>query len=126
LNQYAKEQVEVMRQIIELTETMEEGLEHIKDTLNQRTPKKAIRMLLDTTTAFTHIETVVEPMLTELPENSIEEKTDRLRSALAIMVSEYEENNGLRGREILQFTLEPAFKDWRAELQEVLMPYTLS
>jgi len=120
------EQVEVMKKIMELTDTMEEGMEHIKEKLNQRAPGKAVKMLLDTTTAFTHIEEALEPMLEELPENSIQEKTDKLRSALAVMVSEYEKSKGLRGREILQFSLEPAFKNWRAELEEVLKPYTLS
>ena len=120
------EQVEVMKQIMELTDTMEEGMKHIKEKLNQRAPEKAIKMLLDTTTAFTHIEQALEPMLEELPVNNIPEKTDKLRSALAVMVSEYEKSKGLRGREILQFTLEPAFNNWRAELEEVLKPYTLS
>jgi len=65
------EQVEVMKKIMELTDTMEEGMEHIKEKLNQRAPGKAVKMLLDTTTAFTHIEEALEPMLEELPENSI-------------------------------------------------------
>jgi len=120
------EQVGVIKQVIDLTETMEEGMEHIKEKLQEGKPEKAIKMLLDTTTAFTHIEEALEPMLPELPENSIEEKTDKLRSALAIMVSEYEKSQGLRGREILQFNLEPAFKNWREELKEVLNPYILS
>ncbi|UNC91723.1 hypothetical protein [Candidatus Contubernalis alkaliaceticus] len=120
------DQIEVMKQIVELTDTMEEGLEHVKGQLDQRSPEKAIQLLFDTTNAFTHIEKAVQPILSEIPENNIQEKTDKLRSALSAMVGEYEGNSGLKGREILQFILEPAFKNWRFELKEVLMPYTLS
>ena len=81
---------------------------------------------MDATTAFTEIEEALQPILPELPENNIPEKTDKLRSALAVMVSEYEKSKGLRGREIFQFNLEPAFENWRTELEEVLKPYTLS
>ena len=120
------EQIEVINKLLELLETMEEGLIYIEEKLSERDPKNAIKMLMDTTDAFASIEVSLQPILPELPENSVQEKTDGLRSGLAIMISEYENNQGIKALECLQSNTMPAFNIWRAELEQVLRPYTLS
>ncbi|WP_257786404.1 hypothetical protein [Clostridium formicaceticum] len=42
------------------------------------------------------------------------------------MVKEYESTNGQKAYEIMQLTLEPAFKNWKEELEKTLRPYILS
>ncbi|MBS4025226.1 MAG: hypothetical protein KGZ96_06065 [Clostridia bacterium] len=120
------QQIDVIKQILELMNTMAEGIAFVKGKLDQQSPEEAVNVLLDTTNAFATIELALQPILSKLPENSIQEKIDRLRSALATMVSEYEQNQGRKGQEILQFNLEPAFKNWQTELEQVLKPYILN
>lgn len=116
-------QIEVIKQIIELMNTMAEGISYGKGKLNQQSPKEAIIILVDTTNAFATIELALQPILPKLSANSIQEKMDRLWSALATLVSDYEENQGRKCQEILQFNLEPSFKNWQAEVEQVLQQH---
>ena len=118
------DQVEVMKKIMELTDTMEEGLAHVRNMLSERAPEKALPVLTDSAHAFTSVEAALQPILHELPDNNIQERSDMFCRALKAMVSEYENNKGLRAQELLQFFLEPAFRNWQAELEDTLKPYT--
>ena len=119
------DQVEVMKKIMELTDTMEEGLAHVRNLLSERDPEKALPVLTDSAHAFANVEAALQPILHELPDNNIQERSDMFRRALKTMVSEYENNEGLRAQELLQFFLEPAFRNWKVELDNTLKPYSL-
>lgn len=114
------EQVEVNKKILKLAATMQEGLEYVKGKVKEGEVEKAFTVLLDITHAFVTVETAMQPFLSQLPGNCMQEKTDRLRSALAAVTDEYEDNKGLKSREILQFILEPAFRNWQEELERTL------
>ncbi len=104
---------------------MEEQILYIKEKLNQSSNDET-NALLDIVNAFAAIELALQPILEILPANAIQDRTERFRRALAVMVSEFEENKGFKGQEILQFNLEPSFQSWKAELEKELSSYTLS
>lgn len=116
---------EVIKYTLDLLETMEEGIEYVKGNMIAYI-EGTITVRTDLITAFTEIEKSVSPMMRELPENQISEKADKLRTAFDTMVKEYETSKGQKAYEIMQFTLEPSFKNWKQELENTLKPYTIS
>ena len=116
----------VIFNILDLLEIMEEGLTYIKQKLTELNIEATVTVLSDTIDVFSSIETAITPMLGELQENEISQKTDELRKRLDIMVKECEKKNGQKFYEIIQLSLEPAFKRWKEEIEQVLRPYVVS
>ncbi len=117
---------EVIFNILDLMEIMEEGLNYIKQKIMELNKEATVTVLSDTLNAFSSIEKAIIPMIDELEENGILEKTDELRKRLDIMVKEYEKQDGQRFYEIIQLSLEPAFKNWKEEIEQTLRPYVVS
>lgn len=118
-------QMEVFRQALDLSETMEEGLGFLKLKTEELAPEKALEVLLDTSQALTAVETALEPVMPALPENSLEAKGKQLRRAMDAILKDLKHTRGQRTLEIFRQQLEPAFLGWREELKRVLEPYTL-
>ena len=117
---------EVIFNILDLLEIMEEGLAYIKEKITELNIEATIAVLSDTIDAFSSIERSIISMIDELEENQILEKTEELRKRLDIIVKEYEKKNGQRFYEIIQLSLEPAFKEWKEEIGQRLRPYVVS
>lgn len=117
---------DVIKNTLDLLETMEEGLTYIKQKLKELNTEVTVTVLADTINAFSAIEKSINPMLEELASNEIVEKADKLKRAFDIMVNQYENNSGQKALEIIQLTLEPSFKSWKVELERVLKPYIVS
>ena len=117
---------EVAIQILELLETMEEGMDYIRAKLGELNIEETVTVLTDLITAFTEVEKSISSMMEELPENQIPQKDDELRIAFDTMVKEYETAKGQKAYKIMQFTLEPAFENWKEELENILKPYVVS
>ena len=115
----------VIKHTLYLLETMQEGMDYVKAKLGELNMKGTVTVLTDLITAFTEVEKSVSPMMEELPENQISEKADKLRTAFDTIVKEYETTKGQKAYEIMQFTLEPASKNWKQELENTLKPYIL-
>jgi len=117
---------EVIKNTLDLLETMEEVMNYVKNKLKELNIEGTITLLTDLITAFIQVEKSLLPMMNKLRQNQILEKTDKLRIAFDSMVKEYENSKGQRAYEIMQFTLNPAFSNWRQELENTLKPYILS
>lgn len=117
---------EVIKYTLDLLETMEEGMDYVKAKLGELNIEGTVTVLTDLITAFTEVEKSISLMLIDLPENSIVEKSDKLRKAFDTMVKEYETDNGNKAYEIIQFSLEPAFVNWKEELESKLKIYVVS
>lgn len=117
-----------MRRTIDLSDTCLEGLEHIRKQLNEGYIEDTIPLMVDVITAFSQIEDFIQPILVKssLSSNHIESLTSSLRNALDHAVTAY--NQELNGKvvEIFQFTLLPAFRKWKSEVERVFQPYLLS
>lgn len=62
----------------------------------------------------------------KIEENEIEKYTDILRGKLDRLVKEYEKNNGKKSYEIVKSSVEPAFKNWKREIEIRLRPFIVS
>lgn len=111
---------EVIKYTLDLLETMEEGIDYVKAKLGELNIEGTVTVLTDLIAAFTEVEKSISPMLEKLPDNNIIEKSDKLRRAFDIMVKEYESNKGQKTYEIMQLTLQPAFKKWKEEMEIIL------
>lgn len=116
----------VIINILKLLETMEEGLSYVKGRLTKLDIEGSKGVFADTVGAFSAVEEAITPMLDELEENQILEKTEELKSLFNLLVEEYEKTNGQKFYEIVQISLEPAFKKWKEEIELVLRPYVAS
>ena len=116
----------VISNVLELLEMMDEGLTYVKQKIMELNVEASVTVLLDTIDAFYAIEETIYPMQEQLDENKIVEKTNELRERLDILVKEYEKENGHRFYEIMQLSLEPAFKKWKEEIEVILRPYVAS
>lgn len=116
----------VINNILNLVETMEEGLYYIKNKLRGLNIEGSIGALTDLIAAFIEVEKSITPILEEISATGITQKSDNLRRAFDIIVKEYEENKGKKAYEILQLNLEPDFKKWKDELESVLRPYIIT
>ncbi|KXZ40438.1 hypothetical protein SAMN05661008_00006 [Alkalithermobacter thermoalcaliphilus JW-YL-7 = DSM 7308] len=112
---------EVIKQTLDLLETMEEGMDYVKAKLGELNIEATVTVLTDLIEAFTEIEKSISPII-----KNLSEKEDKLRKAFDIIVKEYEISKGQKAYEIMQFTLEPAFKNWKQEIENTLKPYILS
>ncbi|MCC5910852.1 MAG: hypothetical protein JJT76_10490 [Clostridiaceae bacterium] len=121
-----QEETQVAKNILDLTDTMDEGFNYITEKLENENIKETVSMLLDVIKAFASIERALEQVLVQLKENNIPEKTNKLRDALDSIVNEYEVNKGKNAIKIMQVNLAPTFESWKDELERVLRPYIVS
>ena len=114
-----QKQYEVMQRIMELLPTMEEGLVYIKQKMLQGEAQKTTKMFYDVTAAFSGIEEALVGL--DIEKDLLSEKASKFRRALDAIAGDQESNDGKRALEIMQFTLEPAFKGWKEELEQVII-----
>lgn len=117
---------EIALQSLELLDTMGEGITYIKQKLSELKTEETMGILSDTISGFSAVERGIESISGELGENSVKEKSEKLKRAFDILVSEYESNSGRKAYEIVQITLEPAFKNWKAEMENSLKTVMVS
>lgn len=117
---------EVILSILELLETMEEGIEYIEEKLQNLDIESSTTVLQDTINAFSAIEAAVTPMVDQLEENEILEKTEELKGSFNRLVKEYEKDNGQEFTQINQLSLKPVFENWKTEIELRLRPYVVS
>lgn len=114
-----RKQYEVMQRIMELLPTMEEGLIYAKQRVLPGDMQRTTNMLSDITAAFSGIEEALAGL--DIEKANLNEKASKLRRALDIIAGDYESNEGKQVVEIMQFTLEPAFKGWKEELEQIII-----
>ncbi len=117
---------EVISNILDLLEIMEEGLDYIKQRIMELNIEATTTVLSDTIAGFASIEEAITPILSELEENKILEKAEKLKDRFNILVKEYENKDGRNYYEIIQLSLEPAFNNWKKEIEIAIRPYIAS
>ncbi|EEG76543.1 hypothetical protein [Dethiobacter alkaliphilus] len=120
------ENIEVIHSILQLLPTIEEGLEYIKKQLTELRYEEALELLQDAMGGIVSIEKAVQPILQKLPENKTNFLGDNLKEKMSIVVSSYESGKNADLEKQVGEEALPAFKDWKAELERVLRPYTVS
>lgn len=119
--------IDVINKILELSETCQEALAHIKGKLNEGRFEETSPLMSDVVEGFYHLEQALPGLLEQLPPgNTIEQLISQLRRSIELVVTDYEQGDSGQVQEKLQFNLQPAFQRLHRELDGVLRPYTLS
>jgi hypothetical protein len=120
------EQFQIASDIINLSDTIMEGLEHIKHRVSEGYLEDTYYLLEDIMNAVASIHRATEPMLSVLGENSIEEFAQHINHLIDEMTNNYKEQRIEKAKIDFQLVLIPAFKEWKNELERCLSDYIAS
>ena len=118
--------LDVMKSILELSETTLEGLEHVRKRAMEGHFEKTAGLFTDIVESFHRMEAALQPYQTELKESGLEARTGEVVQAMKLMLAAYEGDKDVRPVEILQFSLLPRYRAWQEALRDALGPYTAS
>ncbi|MHA6250889.1 hypothetical protein [Oceanobacillus sp. CAU 1775] len=121
-----EKQIEIMKQASALLETVEEGLVHAKQLLNEGKYEQATILFSDIVLGFSTIESSLTRLAEEVITVQIEEQSNKVRKALDLVVTEFEDEKYGPVQEIMQFNLIPQFKKWKGLLDEIFGGYILN
>ncbi len=118
--------LDIIRRTRELADTCLLGLEHAKTCINEGCFEDGIIMLHDVVYGYYQMEKALVPVLANLPDTKVRPLSEALGNALDILVSVQERGENAKALELIQFSVVPAYKKWRAELNRCLRPYVAS
>jgi len=118
--------ISVMKQSIELLNTVQEGLEHVQALLKEGKFEESIPLFGDIVLGFSTTERTVVRLPEEILYEEVKTFTIKVRKALDLVVGTYETKDYYKMQEILQFTLLPRFKRWKDLLEEMFSSYLAS
>ncbi|GBF76279.1 hypothetical protein PA598K_04734 [Paenibacillus sp. 598K] len=118
--------IDVIRKVLELSDTCQQAIEHIKSMLNEGAFDQTTSLMSDTFEGFYQLEKALPSLKKQLSDHNIESLVLQLKQSFEQVVSAYEQ--GRRGlvQERIQFNLQPTFHNLHGELESILRPYTLS
>ncbi|QGG48876.1 hypothetical protein [Heliorestis convoluta] len=117
-----KDQTDILRRILELSETIEEGLEHIHSQLKKGKIESTITLMEDVLTGYAEVEKSIQAILPELSSNELGNISSKLQKAFDLIIGHYENGRVNKVGEVMQFNLLPTYKAWRHEARRVLEP----
>ncbi|SFE52152.1 hypothetical protein [Alteribacillus iranensis] len=118
--------IHVMKQSVELTDTMIEGLQHIQSLFSEGKMESTMFLFEDIVTAFSSVEGAIQPVMEELSQQDLDNHLQRVRNALEVTVTAYERKQYGKVQEIIQFTLLPQTTSLQQNLETAFQPYILS
>ncbi|WP_017726259.1 hypothetical protein [Halalkalibacterium ligniniphilum] len=118
--------VNVMKQSIELVETMEEGVGYIHTQLNEGRFEQSVLLFEDVLNAYAIVEQSTSSVLAKMEEQSVLLQLEKGKQALERILSTYEEKQHEVVKEIIQFTLLPAIHTLKKELEQSFSSYLVS
>ncbi|WP_022793401.1 hypothetical protein [Marinococcus halotolerans] len=117
----------VMKQNLNVIDTMMKGLAHVQKQLSTRNYPEAVQLMEDMIIGFTAVERSSRPVLKNIDNTVDTEKYfNNVRSNLDLVVTHLENHSYARLQEIFQFTLIPNVKKLQRELEQHFQPYVLS
>jgi len=121
-----EKKMDVMKRIVELSETTLEGLEHVRRRTMEGHFEETAVLFTDVVSSFYEMEKALLPYMEEFKETGLEQKAGEVIQGMKLMLAAYEKEKEARPLEILQFTLLPRYRAWQEELRAALAPYTAS
>lgn len=118
--------IEVMRKSVELSETVQEGLQHIQKLLTEGQGEQTVFLFEDILSAYATITRTIEPALRELKNENIPAIQFECSKAADLVVIAYEAKEYAKVQEALQFNLVPKFKKLNQELESAFRPFLVS
>lgn len=120
------EQFQIASDIISLSDTIMEGLEHVKKRVLDGYFEETYYLLEDIINAIASIHKATESMLPLLGDNRIEQYTEQLNRLIDEMTNNYQTQRIEKAKTDMQLVLIPAFKEWKNELERCLSDYIAS
>ncbi|WP_069998865.1 hypothetical protein [Cellulosilyticum sp. I15G10I2] len=117
---------DVMERLLELLNTLEEGILHIQSQLKELQYEEALFILQDVMEGIASIENALEPMASNLAKNNIKELENDLITAIAKTVASYEQENEINLEKQIEQGVTPTFMRWKEEIEGILQPYIIS
>ncbi|WP_188206706.1 hypothetical protein [Alkalibacillus aidingensis] len=112
------QQTQILKQSIDLSQTMLQGLEHIQALLNDGKFEETMYLFEDVVRAHLSVsKSLINKK--EIDVSKINEKSQNIQDSFDKVVKAYETNDKGSVQQILQFTLIPKVKEWHEELDEV-------
>lgn len=121
-----EKQQQVMKHALELVETIQEGIIHIKNELISGKFSETMNLFEDVVLAFTSVESAINQLDEDVKTDQLVEATEKVKKAIELVVDQYEIGNRTSMQEIMQFTLGPSVKQWRTEMENNFHPYILN
>ena len=120
------EQFQIAGDIISLSDTIMEGLEHIKQRVLDGYLEDTYYLMEDIINAVASIHRAIDPMLPLMGENQIEELTCNINHLIDEMINNYREQRIEKAKIDFRLVLIPAFKEWKNELERCLSKFIAS
>jgi len=117
---------EVIERILELLNTMEEGLDYVQNQLGELKYEEALIVVKDLIDALDSIDSSIQPMDNKLPQNNISALSSSLKACFDKVVGKFDQNNEVIIDSLLEKEVIPEFARWREEIDKVLRPYIIS
>ncbi|WP_416147303.1 hypothetical protein ACM26V_13855 [Salipaludibacillus sp. HK11] len=116
-----------MKQSLQLSETVLEGLTHVQKQLNETKYADAMQLMDDVIGGFASIENSASPVFADLKDTElVEAHIGKVRDSLERVVTSLEDHSYGIVQEILQFTLIPNVKKMKVEMEALFEPYLVS
>ena len=115
----------MIKKLLELLDTCEEGLEHIKKLLTEGRYEDSVEMVVDEFQAIAQIEKSARQIQESIPENLFGEEFKQVYSAMDSFTQAYELKKQEDKFSILETELFPAFRAWKNTLNKVLGKYVI-
>jgi len=109
--------INFIKQIIEMSKTCLELIEHIIFRLNDGYFKETYKLLEDVVYAFSQIEKNINTSTNFITSNNIDKLTRELRIAIDKIVTCYEKYDKHTAQKVLENTLLPTYQKWQKEME---------
>lgn len=114
--------ITLSRDMVELSNTIKEGLEHLDKRLAEGHLEDSYYLFQDIVQAFYSVTRAMESMQANVEIAGVVQATDSLLSAFEKLSTSYEDQKLNQARMDLQLILSPAFSNWSSELHRCLQP----
>ncbi|MDF2802269.1 MAG: hypothetical protein K0S61_2172 [Anaerocolumna sp.] len=121
-----KKHYQVIENILELLNTIEEGILYAQSQIAELLYEEAFTILQDTMEGISCIESALEPMKSELIDNNIDILFIDLKEKVGKVVDSkaQEQQSDLEGQ--ISKEIFPIFLRWKEEMEKTLKPYIVS
>ena len=118
--------IEVMKQSLNVLETMIEGLEHVPQQINENKMPDAIQLMDDMLVGFMSVEKSLQPVLEEADGADIAtQQLQKVNEAFERVVTAIENDAFETVVEMLEESLTPQVKKLHSSLIELFRPYVI-
>ena len=118
---------DVMKQSLNVLETMQEGLEHIPRQIQEKKIPDAVQLMDDMMVGYMSVKQSLQPVFEELEGTDIAtQQLEKVSETLERVVTTFEGEAYGTVSEVLQFTLVPQVKKLHSALEELFKPYLVS